>query len=966
MKDFKLSLIAAALVAGGVTFASAGVMAQQNDASSAAKEQVDEEKIETIEVVGFGTSLIKSLNQKRFSDTVSEQISADDLGALPDVSMADALTRLPGISAVRTGGQAAEINIRGMSGDFVFSTLNGREQMSTSGKRSIEFDQYPSELISSAAVYKSPKVSLIEGGIAGTVELQTANPLSNDKKHSFNANVRAMHNDRASEIPDAKEYGNRFSLSYQGKYLDETLGVAFGYARLYQPSVSSQFVGLAFNNPVEADGVADDTDGTVDCPSCEFTSEGMELQHKGGLETRDGFMGVVEWAPTDNFVLKTDVFYSKFQTDAFARGLRAKFGGASIEGVNPILAGNAVIGANIFRNANSTSFTRVEITNDDNTETDEISSVGINADWQISDDLSLNFDVAHSKAESNFRNSLLWALVAEDANAEVPVFDQNVSISYLLNGLNIPDVGFNQTDDFSDINKVMVSKYGIYPYVNSDRQNSYKLDFKYELDNDFIASIEVGARYSERTFTNDRSVFEYGDDGAFSVNEGPLQLTSDMAQAVSFGGEFANFPDYLAIDVNAALNAWFPNGVPSPQQTWGNGNPDVINSPGGTKQTSWSVLQSGDVYEDILAAYVMANIDMEIFDIPVTGNIGVRMVETDQSATALEDVNGDPLLGAQNIADGAGLVNGRYAPKILGMKYTDYLPQLNLNFRLTDTDQVRFAAAKVMSRPPIERLAAQLSTNISDQGVISGESKNNPFLRPYYATQYDLSYERYFDETDGAFIAALFYKDLDSTIDTFGITNFDFAGNGFNVPDFVVDEFDIPVATTNGVYTTAVNNKDAGYIRGIELAYTQIYSFLPSPFSGLGVNASYSYTESEVTVDNTLSGTTQTLTFKGLSENVFTATVFWEYEDFETRLSARYRDDFVSDQVAIESQTVNFKGETVLDYQISYQLSEATKLLFQINNLTDEPTRSYFVQESQTGTIQFFGRQIFLGMTYSL
>ena len=92
---------------------------------------------------GFSTSLIKSLNQKRFGDTVSEQLSADDLGGLPDVSMADALTRLPGISAVRTGGQAAEINIRGLSGDFVFSTLNGREQVSTSGDRSIEFDQYP-------------------------------------------------------------------------------------------------------------------------------------------------------------------------------------------------------------------------------------------------------------------------------------------------------------------------------------------------------------------------------------------------------------------------------------------------------------------------------------------------------------------------------------------------------------------------------------------------------------------------------------------------------------------------------------------------------------------------------------------------------------------------------------------------------------------------------------------------------
>lgn len=122
------------------------------------------EEVEVIEVKGFSSSLIKSLNDKRFADTVVESISADDLGALPDVSMADALTRLPGISAVRTGGQASEINIRGMAGGFVFSTLNGREQVSTSGQRNIEFDQYPSELISSASVYKSPKASLIEGG----------------------------------------------------------------------------------------------------------------------------------------------------------------------------------------------------------------------------------------------------------------------------------------------------------------------------------------------------------------------------------------------------------------------------------------------------------------------------------------------------------------------------------------------------------------------------------------------------------------------------------------------------------------------------------------------------------------------------------------------------------------------------------------------------------------------------------
>jgi len=213
MTKFRPSLITAAMVASGMMIASLPLYAQQSSESSTDTqlEERDQDNIEKIEVVGFKSSLIRSLNQKRFSDTVSEQISADDLGGLPDVSMADALTRLPGISAVRTGGQAAEINIRGLSGDFVFSTLNGREQVSTSGSRSIEFDQYPSELISSAAVYKSPKASLIEGGVAGTVELKTASPLANDKQHTFNANVRGMYNNRANEVADADEFGHRLS-----------------------------------------------------------------------------------------------------------------------------------------------------------------------------------------------------------------------------------------------------------------------------------------------------------------------------------------------------------------------------------------------------------------------------------------------------------------------------------------------------------------------------------------------------------------------------------------------------------------------------------------------------------------------------------------------------------------------------------------------------------------------------------
>lgn len=969
MKIFKPSLITAAFIASGFSVSGIAV-AQQDDVEPQTN---NKEELEVIEVKGFSTSLIQSLNQKRFSDTVSEQLSADDLGGLPDVSMADALTRLPGISAVRTGGQAAEINIRGMSGGFVFSTLNGREQVSTSGSRSIEFDQYPSELISSAAVYKSPKASLIEGGVAGSVELATASPLSNDKQHTFNLNARGMFNDRAGEVSDAKEFGHRLSFSYQGQFLDETLGVALGYARLFQPSVSTQFIGLAYDTYKDVDGVAGDTGGSDGCPECELISEGFELQHKGGEETRNGYVATVEWVPHDDFKLKADAFVSTFDSDDFARGYRIKFGGASAAVGNPVLDGNSVIGGTF--NRTSGSFTRVEIVNDDNTDYDEVRSYGINANWQATDALNLALDISYSSAESDFRNGLLWALVAEDANADSPVLDTNVSVSYLLHGLNLPDVGFNQASAFTDTDKVMVSKYGIYPFVNSDEVTAYRLDFKYNLYNDFIASVEGGVRYSSREYSNDRSVFEYGNDGALSVTEPPLKLTDDMVKQVSWEGEFANFPDYLAIDLGKALNAWFPNGIPQPLQTWGSGNSGVINPlPGSTKDTAWSVLQSGKVYEDVTAAYLQANIDTLLFDVQVTGNLGVRMVRTDQSATALTSVGGDPELGAQYITDEAGYINDQYAPEILGETYTDYLPSLNLNFHLTDNQQLRFAAAKVMARPPINRLAADISYSIDETPLddgsveyrVNGNSSNNPYLRPFYATQYDLSFEHYFEETDGAFVAALFYKDIESFVSTFTISGFDFRAAGIDYPEVIIDDNDIPRQVVDGDYTTAVNNDQGGYIRGAELAYTQIFSFLPDMWSGLGMNIGYSYTESEIQQITNLGAETLSISLPGLSENVFSTTLFWEHEGFETRLSMRYRDAFVSEQVAVNEQIVNFDGETVLDYQASYEINDNLSVLFQVNNLTDEPTKSYFGSEAKTGTIQYFGRQFFLGLTYSL
>ncbi|PHS13823.1 MAG: TonB-dependent receptor [Kangiella sp.] len=931
-------------------------------------EEVEREG-ETMIITGYRGSLLRSLDAKRHADTVTEQISADDLGSLPDISIADALTRLPGISAIRTGGKASEINIRGLSGIFVHTTLNGREQVATSGSRSVEFAQYPSELISGATVYKSQKVSLIEGGVAGSVDLQTSNPLDKRDKHSFSANARGMFNDRADEIYDATSEGYRFSFAYQGKYLDDTLGVSLGFARLFQPSVATQFIGFAYNTRRDVDGLANDTDGPEDNPNFEYLSEGFEMQHKGGESTRDGYVATIQWVPTDTFALKADMFLSKFDEEAFARGFRVKFDSSTANIANPVLNGNSVIGAD-FSRARLNGNTRVELVNDNNTKVDETEAFGVNAEWNLTDQFTLTGDLSRSTATSDFNNGLLWALVSVDSSAASPVLDENVSISYRLNGLDLPDLGFNQ--DFTNLDQVLLSKYGVYPYQFADELNAMRFDGVYETRNNKIfSSYESGIRYSERQYQNQRSVFQYGSDNTFSSTEGPLQLTNDMVQVVNFQGDFSGFPSYLAIDYDAALNAWFPNGIPQPVTTWGADSNGVINN-----STAWSIQQSGRVWEDVLSGYFQANIDAFIMDTAVTGNVGLRIVTTDQSATTLVDVGGDPLRGAQNIVDEVGLINDQYAPGVDGIKYTDYLPQLNLNFTINDNSQIRFAAARVMSRSPINRLAGSTSGRFDeDDGEYHANSTNSPFLKPFLANQYDLSYEYFFSDTDGALVVALFQKDLKNFVQEFTIQDFDFAAHGVILPEYVPGlepenaEGLPPVRAVNGSFTTAVNNANGGYFRGIEIAYTQIFSNLPDLWSGLGISASYAYTESKIDAivgltTTSLGGPTIETSFPGLSDHVLNGAVFWSYEDFETRINMRYRSEFVSTQSAIAVQRTLFDDEMVLDYQASYSIDDNFSVMFQVINITDTPTRSYFGEEAQTGTIQYFGRQFFLGVNY--
>ncbi|QEY10911.1 MULTISPECIES: TonB-dependent receptor [unclassified Cellvibrio] len=918
-----------ALVSGSqVVYAQQGANSQSN---------ATEKDIEEVVVTGFRQSVLNALDAKRSSDTVIEAISADDIGGLPDVSIADSLSRLPGVTSVRTGGQASELNIRGMSGDFVFATMNGREQVSTStgpiAGRKIEFDVYPSELISQAAVYKSPKASLIEGGVAGSIELTTVNPLKNSKEHSFNVGVRGSSNSRTSEVEDAIDFGHRFNASYQGKFADETIGFALGYAKLSAPSVANQYIGLNYNGQRNIDADADN----------EFVSEGMEMQQRGGEEQRDSYLATVVWEPNESFTLKGDVFNTKADSEAFARGFRVKtLHSENTVITNPVIVDNNMIGGTV--SGDGTSNFAVFTVNDNDSREAEVLSYGLNAEWRLNQ-WTINADVSFSESDGDFQNGGTRALLYNDTSVANPVRSAE-SITYINKGLKPAD--FFASQDYTNLNRIALTEVGQWPFITHNEINAQKIDVKYEMDTPFITSVEAGIRNSSREYTGARGQDGYGSEFGNHPSQFPIALTDDMVKVVEFGGDLKGMPNFFAIDFDDAVAA-----VEAARgRDW---------NPVANWENNWTMIQSGTVTEDVLAAYVMANFATELGATPVTGNLGVRVVESDQSSDGYLQIGAG---AGQPITDERGVVSNDYVTNTMGQKYTDYLPSLNLNFQITDQDNIRFAAAKVMSRPPVSQLKSGAGSWIDGEDRFNAWGNTSPLLDPFYANQYDLSYEHYFSETEGAIVVALFRKDIESFIEQITLRGVDFEALGFNVPDINPNTGN-PLQP-GGEYQTAYNNTKGGYIQGIELGYTQTFDFLPGLWSGLGLSSSYSYTESDVERINNLGGEEKDIGMPGLSPSNLSTTLFYDYEGFSTRLNYRYREAFVANQVAVETQEVFYADESVVDYQASYEFESGLELVFQVNNLTDEPSKTYFGSEAQTGSIQYFGRQYFFGVNYKM
>lgn len=911
-----------------------------DDGKSKSKNNKDKliQTLATINVTGFSRSLESSIDYQRYSDKIENVVTSADIGGLPDQSIADALTRLPGVSAQRIGGEASQINIRGLTGNFIQTTLNGRVQPSTSGSNYIQFDDYPSELINRVAVYKSSQANIIEGGVGGTIAMETANPLDNPKSQSFNVDARGSYDSRANQVYGANPRAYRFSAAYQGKFLNDTLGIGLGFADLSQPHVAEQYVNESYS----------DTPQVINGKPV-YLNSGVQINQDGGSERRRGYLGTVVWQPNEHFKLTGTTFFSKFHDGSFQRGMRAQLftnGGAVI--TNPVgSSSGALIGGTAssipggyFGIPGLQAFS-VATTDNDQSNDANVFSGGLNAEWNDGP-WTVTADFSASHAHSQTVGSDVTADPYNGLGSGFPLIADQ-SVNFALHGLNVGDFSVANPGMYTDLGRMALSSYSVYPTIYHDRMKAFRSTVKYEFaDNPVFSAIEGGIYLDNHDYSADRKVWLYGSAwGQYwlsTPNQPPLALnSSDAVKTCWKGSEFGNFPCFLALNGSAILAA---HGItPDPQKDW---------------SQNWTETQSGGVNVKVRDAFLQGDIDTTVFDRELTGNVGLRVVHTSQYSPGLQQVGNG---AGEPIADGRGVISTDYIHVNPGQTYTDYLPSLNLNLHLDDNNQMRFAAAKVMARPPINLLKSGVASYIYN-GTYNLSSGTNPLLDPMYATQYDLTFEHYFPDSSGVFAADVFYKHIGSFVQTVTDQNYDFAAHGYTVP--TNPKTGKPYL--NGEFQTAYNNTKGGYVRGIELQFMKTH-FLPGVWSGLGVALNYAYTQSGTKVESDLGGFPQKQNLPGLSKNVASAALFFDRGKFSTRLAANYRSPFVSAaQVSFTYQTVYFAAEKVFDYQAAYHFNDHVSALFQVLNLTDQPTRTYFGNATQTSTIQYFGRTIYAGI----
>lgn len=931
-RSYRISPVATACVA--LLLAQVGVHAQQAPAA-----------LTSVTVTGIRAGIESSIAAKRNSDSIIEVVTAEDIGKLPDASIAESLARLPGLTGQRgADGRVDVISIRGLSPAFSGALLNGREMVSSNDGRAVEYDQFPSELVGSAVVYKTPDAGLVGQGLSGTVDIRTLRPLD-IKGRQMAVNLRGETNSNGNVVEGvAPKIGSRFSISYVDQFADNTIGLAVGFARLNSATqlrqVKNSVVGdwgACCGIPLAGNVPATNGGGLALLPMFWVG----EVNSKSNV--RDGLMATLEYKPNADLHSTLDLYYSNFDAHAVGGAFTQQMFGAWGGPGTDITLSN-VKTADIGKNTFVTSATATNMPTIVNTlqtdRKDVIAAFGWNTSLKLDKQWTAIADVSMSRDEKNETYS--ESLAAPYANGNWVLGTQSWKNTYAAGvtptwttnqNLNDPNT-LKLGDPFGYVTSQPGWAGVLRKPNNLDTLNALRFSFKRELANDVFSNFTGGLNYSTR-------------DKESAKNEIRLVLNKDAqgnfirdipvsAQRSSVDASFFGMGPLLRLDFSDLLR----NGVFYTKQVYAE-----------------QAQNNSAIHEKITTVFGKLDIDTVVAGIPVRGNTGVQAVYSQQSAEGFEyfgdDINPDINLVVRRTG---------------GKSYVDYLPSLNLAADLSGGLIARFGYAKTIARPYIFDMRAGgspprlLTADGPDKGTWTMAYSGNPELEPWRANAADISIEKYFGKRSYVSVAA-FHKQLQNYVFN-AVTTRDNSIYPNNTGVTPVTKFG---------QVTRPENGHGGMVGGIELSASLEGGLISPMLDGFGVVFSGSSLRSSIKEndeeDKPLNG------LSGISKSM---TVYYEKEGFSARVSQRYRSAFTSTSrdVFTKLTTRQQAADEVTDLQFGYAFEsgpyKGVSFLLQVNNLNDNIITNNITPGNGAADMtqlipeymSQYGRQVLFGVNY--
>ena len=957
--------------------AAGGVHAQQAAAPAAAASAAPVK--ETIVVTGLRRAIESSIATKRTSDSIVEAVSSEDIGKLPDASIAESLARLPGLTGQRgSDGRVNVISIRGLSPAFSGALLNGREIVSSNDGRAVEYDQFPSELIGSATVYKTPSASLIGQGLSGTVDLMSRRPLDS-RGREMALNLRLERNSLDTQVPGvASPTGKRLSFSFVDQFADNTIGLAVGFARLESTTQSrvtelDQYGDYAvYDLPVT--GIPR---SLFQAPSVSWGPESKALlpmfwtgSQATKKNVRDGLLAVLEYKPNKDLRSQLDLYYSKFDTHEvggkLTSNLFASWGQVFGVGVPSAVSnvGTTQVGQNTYATSGTFSALPTTTTNWDTTRRDKIAAIGWNTSLRMGENWTAIADLSYSK---NNRDEVYQEVYAGPWNNtannwaygsyrwNVPVDGSAQSFTPVQSGFlaNAANLRFGDVAGFDFVPGEPRWTGVVRDPKAKDEIKTLRLTAKRPLDLfGVFSNFTGGLNYTQR-------------DKSIEKNETRLVMPLDAA-----GNPIRTIPQ---ASVRTPLNmSWM--GV---DQFIRLDVPSLVSSGALGRKAAEFQLKSNDAFvgEKITTAFVQLDIDSQVAGVPVRGNFGVQAIRSEQRSEGYE------YLGLDNNNPNLNLLFRRTG----GATYTDFLPSLNLAAELRPDLIARFGLGMATARPNINDMRAggstpRLNTDPGpNQGTWQTTYAGNPELKPWKSSAIDFSMEKYFGKRSYISFAA-FRKNLLSYVlsseQAVDRSNTPLPPGFTPAPGVTVQRLGGEIKPRNG---------NGGRVEGFEFAASLEASLLHPALEGFGVVFSASKLNSSISDQKVDQNSNLVLlnaktSINGLSGRSNNLTVYYEKSGFSARVSQRYRSAFTATtrDIFFRPTTREQGADKVVDMQLGYAFSDSgplkgLALLLQVNNLTDTYTRNYktpgnvdvpdAAQLVPNYTYQF-GRQTLLGASY--